>query len=268
MLREESKANDEEQTMTRTHEGHVEAQFGPRAKAYVASAVHASGPDLDALEAIVAALRPVRALDLGAGGGHVAYLQARHAEQVTAADLSSEMLAAIAETAREKGLANIETVRAPAEELPFDDGAFDCLACRYSAHHWRDFEGGLREARRVVSPGSRALFIDVFASGQALFDTHLQAFELLRDGSHVRNYSLGEWMSALSRSGFRTGAIQCWRIRMDFAAWTARMNTPAALAGAIRTLQENAPEQVRRHFAIEADGSFLLDVFLADTLAV
>ncbi len=71
--------------MTQAHKELVEAQFGPRAAAYVESAVHAQGEDLAALEAVVAAIRPERALDLGAGGGHVSYLMARHAGSVTAA---------------------------------------------------------------------------------------------------------------------------------------------------------------------------------------
>ncbi|MDR2858614.1 MAG: methyltransferase domain-containing protein, partial [Novosphingobium sp.] len=95
--------------MTRTHDTVVRDQFGPQAAAYVASAVHAGGDDLDALEAIVARCAPQRALDLGAGGGHVAYRMAPHAARVTAADLSAEMMAAVAATARERGLANIET---------------------------------------------------------------------------------------------------------------------------------------------------------------
>jgi hypothetical protein len=33
--------------MTSTHEGVVAGQFGPQAQAYVASAVHAAGADLD-----------------------------------------------------------------------------------------------------------------------------------------------------------------------------------------------------------------------------
>ena len=68
--------------MDRAHEKVVEAQFGPRAQAYVESAVHAGGADLEALEAIVRDRRPARALDLGAGGGHVSYLMARHAGTV------------------------------------------------------------------------------------------------------------------------------------------------------------------------------------------
>ena len=46
--------------MHTAHEKVVEAQFGPRAKAYVESAVHAKGEDLDALEIVVRELRPRR----------------------------------------------------------------------------------------------------------------------------------------------------------------------------------------------------------------
>ena len=53
--------------MNKAHEQLVDSQFGPRAKAYVESAVHARGPDLDALEAVVSGMRPARVLDLGFG---------------------------------------------------------------------------------------------------------------------------------------------------------------------------------------------------------
>src|ERR1700753_1781140 len=96
--------------MERAHEKVIEAQFGPRAKAYVESAVHAQGADLEALSAIAVARKPRHALDLGCGGGHVSYALAPHAARVTAADLSAEMLAAVAATARQKGFANITTV--------------------------------------------------------------------------------------------------------------------------------------------------------------
>lgn len=89
----------------KAHETHVVSQFGPQAAAYVSSAVHASGPDLEALERIVAAHGPANALDLGTGGGHVAYRLAAHAAQVTAVDLSADMLAAVAATASDRGWA-------------------------------------------------------------------------------------------------------------------------------------------------------------------
>jgi SAM-dependent methyltransferase len=250
--------------MIEAHERVVEAQFGPQARAYVESAVHSQGADLDAIGALADKLSPELALDLGAGGGHVAYALARHARRVIATDLSREMLAAVAQTAREKGLSNIETAEAPAERLPFEDETFDFVASRYSAHHWRDFEAGIREARRALKRGGRAVFVDVYAPGQALFDTHLQAIELLRDHSHVRDYSCAQWLDALARSRFATEACRTWRLRMDFPAWTARMRTPEENVKMIRALQSVASAETKAHFAIEPDGSFLLDVLMIE----
>lgn len=253
--------------MQRTHETNVTNQFGPRADAYVTSAVHAVGADLDMLAEIAQRSAPRMALDLGSGGGHVAYRLAPHAAGVVASDLSDEMMAAVAATAHDKGLANITIRTAPAEQLPFDDGAFDFLGCRFSAHHWHDFEAGLRQARRVLTAGSTAVFIDVVAPGQALLDTHLQAVELLRDTSHVRDYSAAEWLAALGRAGFAMRATHSFRLRMDFPVWIARMRTPQLHAEAIRALQQAASAEVADHFAIEPDGSFLLDMMLMEAVA-
>ena len=253
--------------MTRSHDAVVEAQFGPRAAAYVQSAVHAAGEDLDALEAIARRARPARALDLGSGGGHVAYRLATHAGAVVASDLSAEMLAAVAATAKARDLGNIETRVAPAERLPFADGAFDFLACRFSAHHWRDWAAGLREARRVLAPGSVAVFIDAVSPGLAALNTHLQAVELLRDTSHVRDHSAGEWGSALAGASFRVRETRSWRLRMDFPTCIARMRTPDLNRDAIRALQDAASAEVRTHFAIEADGSFMLDTLMVECVA-
>ena len=214
-----------------------------------------------------ASSRPERALDLGAGGGHVAYVMARHARRVVAADLSREMLAAVAATARAKGLSNIETVEAPAERLPFEDSTFDFVASRFSAHHWRDFGAGLREARRALKRSGRAVFIDAYSPGPPLFDTHLQAIELLRDHSHVRNYTCAQWIEALGRSGFAIEACRTWKLRMDFPVWTARMRTPEENVRAIRSLQIAASSETKAHFAIEPDGSFLLDVMMIEASA-
>lgn len=253
--------------MTRSQEALVERQFGPQADAYVRSAVHAAGEDLDALEAIVRRHAPAHALDLGAGGGHVAYRLAPHAGMVTASDLSAEMLAAVAATARDKGLANIRTQTAPAEQLPFADAVFDFLACRFSTHHWRDMAAGLGEARRVLRGGCAAVFIDVVSPGAPALDTHLQAVELLRDPSHVRDYSAAEWQAALGGAGFAVRAIRTFRLRMDYPIWVERMRTPPAHREAIRSLQQATSAAVSTHFAIEPDGSFTLDTALFEAVA-
>lgn len=245
---------------TRPHYDKVDDQFGAQANAYVTSAVHASGHDLDRVEALAAEIRPDRALDLGCGGGHIAYRLAAHARQVTASDLSPAMLAAVSRTAAERGLANIETALAPAEALPFEDARFDFLASRFTAHHWRDFEAGLREARRVLRRGSTTVFIDGITARGSMADTHLQAIELLRDPSHVRDYSQAEWTAALDRSGFAVTEATSWRLRMDYETWVERMRTSPTHRAAIRSLQAGASQEVRERLGIEPDGSFMLDV--------
>ena len=253
--------------MQTAHDRNVQNQFGPRATAYVESAVHAQGQDLLDLAALTEKAAPAHAIDLGCGGGHVAYTMAKYAKKVTAADLSADMLAVVAATAKSKGLTNVDTVEASSEKLPFDSGSFDFLGCRYSAHHWLNVEAGLREARRVLKAGSPAVFIDAYAPGKPLLDTHLQTVELLRDTSHVRNYSASEWVNMLTHAGFTVSACRTWQLHLHFQTWIERMATPPLYAQMIRALQEGAPAEVKSHFAIEPDGSFMLDILMVEAIA-
>jgi SAM-dependent methyltransferase len=249
-------------TQDESHEGLIERQFGAQASSYLGSAVHAQGPDLDALASLLDGKKAARVLDLGCGAGHVSFAVAPRVRDMIAYDLSAEMLALVAREAARRGLANLSTRQGVAERLNFADGEFDAVLSRYSAHHWRDVEGGLREAARVLKPGGILGFVDTVAPGAALFDTYLQSVELLRDPSHVRDYSVAEWQGALGRAGLMPSALRCFRVRLDFASWVARMRTPQLQIDAIRALQQAMSESVTRYFAIGDDGSFDLDVAL------
>jgi hypothetical protein len=98
------------------------------------------------------------------------------------------------------------------------------------------------------------------APGRPLFDTFVQSLELLRDHSHVRDYSRAEWEGSLARAGLLPGAVASYVIRLDFASWVERMRTPKVQVDAIRALQRSASESVTRYFDIDADGSFNLDI--------
>ena len=253
--------------MTTSHETLVERQYGDRADAYVSSKAHSAGPDLDRIEAIVRAHPRARVLDLGCGGGHVAYRAAPHVREVVACDLLPTMLAAVEKEAARRGLANVRTQVAPAEALPFADASFDILLCRFTAHHWRDWEAGLAEARRVLVPGGIAVFIDSIAPADPLVDTHLQAIELLRDTSHVRNRTSNEWVAGLVRASFAVGRVGTHKLPLDFTSWVERMKTPEAHIAAIRSLQLGASEAVCAALGYDADGSFSLDVMTLEISA-
>jgi ubiquinone/menaquinone biosynthesis C-methylase UbiE len=244
----------------KTQEDLVSGQFGARAAAYLSSAVHAQGADLESLADLVRGQPQARVLDLGCGAGHVSFHVAPHVREVVAYDLSPEMLNVVARAAAQKGLTNIATHAGAAERLPFADASFDFVLTRFSTHHWRDLDAGLREITRVLKPGGTAAFVDCISPGMPLLDTYLQAVEVLRDPSHVRNYSRSEWDAAINRAGLMPVAASQFRLRMKFDVWTERMRTPKVQSDAIRALQQAMSDSVTRYFEIDENGSFNLDV--------
>lgn len=242
----------------RTHEQTVHSQFDPRAEAYLTSPVHAAGPDLEFADALLGALpaRTEQALDIGCGGGHLAFRLAPRVRHMVALDPSPNMVATVARSAQHRGLSQIATCTASAESLPFADASFELVCTRYSAHHWLDLDCAIREMHRVLTPGGHLLIIDVLGADDALVDTHLQAMEVLRDASHVRDRSVREWRAIVGAQGLAELDHRGWPTRLTFTAWVGRMDTPRLRRAAVRTLQREAPEEVREALAIADDGSF------------
>ena len=244
---------------TGKHGDLVKENFGTQAEAYVQSALHAAGEDLALLEKILGMYPEARLLDVGTGGGHVSYLAAQHVKEVTAYDLSEKMLAAVETEAAKRGLSNIVTRQGVAERLPFEDVSFDVVASRYSAHHWRDVGMGMREISRVLKPGGLLVMMDTASPGEPVRDVFLQTVEFLRDMSHVRAYSPGEWLGFVSDAVFRVNELLSLRIRYDFTSWVTRMRTPEYHVTAIREVLRTVPQEVRSYFQVEDDGSFSID---------
>jgi len=237
----------------------VARQFGQTASAYLTSTVHAQGADLNVLRELAAGLGTPVVLDLGCGAGHASFAVAPVARSVTAFDLSSEMLAVVAGAARERGLHNIVTEQGNVASLPFADASFCMVVTRFSAHHWLDVPAALREVKRVLKPNGLLVVIDITAPEAPLHDTTLQAVELLRDGSHVRDYRPSEWTAMLQAAGFRPERAGDWKLQMVFDEWTARMRTPAERVAAIRSLFASAPEETLSYFDVQKDNSFTID---------
>jgi ubiquinone/menaquinone biosynthesis C-methylase UbiE len=251
-----------------SHDQQTFRQFDPRAQAYLSSAVHADGPELAQVREWVAQTLPAAkavVLDIGCGAGHLAFALAPLVAKVIAVDPAPSMLATVAAAATDRKLNNIETCQARADDLPFADGTFCAVTSRYSAHHWSDVPAALTQLRRVAKPGGWLLMLDILGGATPLIDTHLQAMELLRDPSHVRDYTSAEWRQMIESAGFESITEKSWPVRLEFNAWVRRMRTPPEPVAAIRSLQRAAPQEVRDALRIEADGSFSPRVVLFRT---
>jgi SAM-dependent methyltransferase len=116
-------------------------------------------------EALVECAQPrpgMRVLDLASGTGEpaisIAMRVGKHG-QVTALDLSADLLEIARGRAQERGLNNFSTRQADAQVLPFEDNSFDLATCRFGVMFFRDAVLALRELRRVLRTEARACFL-------------------------------------------------------------------------------------------------------------
>jgi len=105
-----------------------------------------------------AALAPgEQVLDVACGTGLVTSAASEAvgpAGRVVGVDLSGQMV----DAAQERGLANVDFVRMDAEELALPDARFDVVLCALGLMYMPDPARAVREMRRVLRPGGRAVF--------------------------------------------------------------------------------------------------------------
>lgn len=228
------------------------AQFGRTAKRYVDSRTHAGGWDLDQMVQWLQPNETWITLDVATGGGHTAKVLAPHVGQVIASDLTPLMLDAARQHLLESQVGNVLYVLADAETLPFLDGTFDAVTCRIAAHHFPHPERFVSEVRRVLKRGGRFVLIDNVAPDDAHQAQYLNAFEQLRDPSHIRCLSTAEWKSLFAAAGLRMERELTRRSPYDFQPWVRRMATSEAQVQAVEALLLQADDACREAFAIDS----------------
>lgn len=201
----------------------MQRQFGTHAEAYVHSPVHAQGESLYRLIALADPQPGWLALDVATGGGHTALAVAARGALVIALDLTAAMLRAARDHARSRGADGLLWVQADGAHLPLPSASLDLVTCRIALHHFPDPAAALTEWARVLKPGGRLVLVDNIAPTEAEAAAYVNAFERLRDPSHVWMYPLTGLATFCEQAGLRVQHHESLRKPMDFQAWMDRM---------------------------------------------
>jgi len=226
----------------------VQEQFGKTAQHYLTSKPHAQGKSLERLVELTQPRADWRVLDVATGAGHTAYAFAPHVARLWATDVTDEMLDVVRGEIAKRGLANIRIAYAKAEALPFEDESFDLVTCRIAPHHFESIAMFLDEARRVLKPGATLALVDNVVPEGSVGD-YVNAFERLRDPSHLRAWPIAEWRSALGAHGFAIVHEEQMPKQMEFASWAGRHD--AVMQALLRALLTEVTPAVRAFLAPE-----------------
>jgi ubiquinone/menaquinone biosynthesis C-methylase UbiE len=128
-------------------------------------AFHIRGREATAELAQVAELSPnLRVVDVGCGlGGATRYLASEHGCRTTGIDLTREYCEIAAALSARVGLSEVVDFRhCSALHMPFDDATFDIAWTEHTQMNIRDKTAFYTEIARVLRPGGRLVFHDIF----------------------------------------------------------------------------------------------------------
>ena len=148
----------------------------------------------------------------------------------------------------------------PPSLCPFADGSLDLITSRVAAHHFRNFEAALDEARRTLRTGGSLVIADSIAPEDSGVADWMNDIELRRDFSHMENRKISVIRAMLEHRGFVVAGSEHERVYLWFNDWVARTKvTEAEVQELRREFQEASPE-VKGAFQVgdpEEDGDFL-----------
>ncbi|HWE76861.1 MAG TPA: methyltransferase domain-containing protein [Stellaceae bacterium] len=195
-----------------SHDDLIQDQFSRQA------ALFARAPELhgDAqLKPLVEAARPFShetMIDLACGPGTVVAAFAPLVRRAVGVDATDAMLDEARRLAREQSLDNVEWRAASVYALPFPDGSFDIVTCRFAFHHFQQPERAFAEMARVCRDGGRIVLCDGVAPVDAKKAAAFNAMERFRDPSTASFLPLAMLRDLFMRAGVSEPAIQPFHV--------------------------------------------------------
>jgi ubiquinone/menaquinone biosynthesis C-methylase UbiE len=227
--------------------------YALKARRYLESTDHVSGPDLEAIRNLAASIFPALTVDIASGPGYALRAAAPFSGACISLDLDMEMLQVAGEQMAGAGLDGVFFLQASADNLPLADSSVSLITCRIAPHHFPSIPDFLSELRRVLDPGGRAIIIDNLAPTDQECDHFLNQTERFRDATHVHTHTLKQWHVFLLDAGFELLSSCTFERTHSFREWAPRTGMDAKRVGVLEKMFSQAPEKVRKSFRVEMD---------------
>ena len=147
----------------------------------------------------VADLPADRVLDVACGTGQLLEMLLKHPGDPELFGI--DRVPAMLEVANHRIGQRATLLEASAEELPFDQAAFQLVTCTNALHYFPDADGALREMRRVLAPSGNLVITD-WCRNYATMKLLNRILPRTRH-AHVHTFSLSELEQKLDRCGLR-----------------------------------------------------------------
>lgn len=244
------------------HNAEIIDQFTRQAEGF-AQAESTRNEDL--LRRIVDAAQPGpddTALDVACGPGILACALARRVRHVTGIDLTPAMLEQARRTQAEQGIVNMSWDMGDATALPYPDGHFDIVSCRFTFHHLADPLAALKEMVRVCREGGRIVVAD--SSPEAGKADAFDRVERLRDPSHTRALPPEELAGLFAIAGLPHMKVETFRLPNDLDSLLGHSFPRGEDAARVRVLFEEALQKDVLDMApVRRNGKILLSFPIA-----
>ena len=173
-----------------------------------------------------------KALDVATGTGLVAFALAAEITgggAVIGVDFTDAMLARAAEQQETDGAAanggQIAFAAADATRLPFPDGMFSIVTCRFSVHHFTHAMPAMQEMGRVLASGGRLVIGEFGMPEDPQKAAYFNRMERTRGHSHVQAFSESELRRMMAEVGCPVQDARLLKREMLASEWLETANT-------------------------------------------
>jgi SAM-dependent methyltransferase len=202
------------------HRDAIVDQFTRQAAQFARSPTARSGDILERILRMAAPRSTDAALDVACGPGLLVCALARQVRHATGIDLTPAMLDQARRAQQSQQLLNVAWDRGDVTALPYEQGSFDIVTCRFAFHHFPEPLAVLREMRRVARAGGRIVVAD--SAPAPARAAAFNAMETLRDPSHTRALPPSALAALFTRASLPPPRMEHTRLALDLDEFLSR----------------------------------------------